>query len=293
MCWLDFGMDTLWPRLNNEILTVAGIVGILFVILLHLFFVRKNGRTNKKLAHTIKQLEQTNQLKDRFFSIISHDLKGPFNGILGLSNYLQEEFEGLSETEKKELIIDINIASKSAFNLLQNLLNWARTQTGTIVFHPTSINTKQIVDFSLETVMNYARHKQIEIKLNIEPELTFISDENMVSTILRNLVENSVKFSPRNSTIEIEAKKLFNQIIFSVKDQGIGFTEEEINKLFRIEIHFHKKGTEQEPGTGLGLLLCNDLTQRLDGKLWVTSKHGEGSTFFFALPLKNEKITPL
>jgi len=287
MCWLE--VSILIVKLGIDVFTITGIMGISLLIVLHLFFIWKNVKTNRKLARTIDQLEQTNRLKDKFFSIISHDLKGPFNGILGLSNYLLEEYERLSEPEKREMISDINLASKNAFNLLQNLLNWARTQTGNMVFHPTTILTREIVEFSMETVLNLARKKQIEIRMDLDKEFAFVSDENMVSAILRNLIENAVKFSPRNSVIEITVNKIMNQVIFSVKDQGIGLTDEEIGKLFRLDISFQKKGTESEPGTGLGLILCNDLAQRMGGKLWVSSKVGKGSTFFLSLPLKLEE----
>ncbi len=284
MCRLEFILLLFGLRPQEEILTMVGILGISILLCLHLIFFWKNIKTNRKLAHTIEQLEQTNQLKDRFFSIISHDLKGPFNGILGLSNYLLEDYGKLSEPEKKELVSDINLASKNAFNLLQNLLNWARAQTGNMVFHPSTIHSRQIIDFSLETVLNQAHKKQIEIRMDVKPELTFVADENMVSTILRNLVENAIKFSPRNSLIEIATQETTDQVIFSVKDQGIGFTEEEIGQLFRLDVSFQKKGTELEPGTGLGLILCNDLAKRMNGKLWLDSKPGEGSTFYLSLP---------
>lgn len=275
-------LSTVW--LSSKL--ILGVVILIFagVIILHISFILNNRRTNQKLAKTNGQLEETNQLKDKFISIISHDLKGPFNGILGLSNYLQEEYDRLSDTEKYELITDINLASKNAYNLLQNLLNWARSQTGSLTYHPSDQNIKQLIDFSLETVQNLARHKQINIKINTNPSLTCYSDENMISTILRNLLSNSIKFSPRYSEITIDAKYHLDHVIISVKDQGIGFTEEETGKLFKLDSHFQKKGTEHETGTGIGLLLCNELVQLCHGELWVNSKPGQGSTFFLSIP---------
>lgn len=281
-------------RADTGMCFTLAIVLVLFLALLffHIKTFRKNRRKSLKLAQSIEELTRANNLKNQFFSIISHDLKEPFNGILGLSNYLHDEYHQISDDEKKEIVSDINLAAKSAFNLLHNLLNWARTQTGTMINHPVTLNARQIIDFALETVFNMAKHKEIELKIDADPKLQIYADENMILTILRNLISNAIKFSPRRSEVLIRARRHNDQTIFSVQDQGIGLSANEIDLLFRVDIHFQKKGTEKESGTGLGLILCHELALLCKGKLWVVSQPNEGSTFFLSVPSKYNSTNP-
>lgn len=276
---------------NNAILIITIFIilsimtGMIYMIINRLNIIRDKLIIQKSEENLIK----LNESKDKFFSIVAHDLKNPFNGIMGLSDYLITDYENIDDQERKEIIDDINIASKNAFNLLQNLLEWTRTQSGLIKNNPIVIEPQRIVAFSLETVTNLAKTKEIEIKEEYLTEHLGFADENLVATIIRNLATNAIKFSPRNSTIEIIVNHYKDELTFAVKDVGIGLTSNEIDQLFRIDVNFHKRGTEKETGTGLGLKLCKEFVEYCNGRIWVVSEPGKGSTFFFTIPSYTEK----
>lgn len=269
----------------NVIIIILGIFGIAYLINNQ----AKILRQKQHIQNSEARFKEMNKSKDKFFSIIAHDLKNPFNGIMGMSGYLSLEFEHIDNEEKKEIINDINISSKNAYNLLQNLLEWTRAQSGVIKNSPIEIIPKQIIDLSLETVTNLAKHKDITITQEINTDKTGFADENLVSTVIRNLCTNAIKFSPRNSEVTILVKEYQNELVFCVQDKGTGLKSEEIDQLFRIDVNFHKRGTEQETGTGLGLKLCKEFVQYCKGRIWVVSDYGNGSSFYFTIPIYNSK----
>lgn len=286
---VHWNYDTMYKKakeLNNAIFIIN--IFIILTIMMGFTFTILNRfkivKEKKEIQQSEAKLKEINQSKDRFFSIVAHDLKNPFNGIMGLSGYLMHDYDMVDDNERKEIISDINIASKNAFNLLQNLLEWTRAQTGTINNNPVMIDPKQIVALSLETVSNLAKNKEIEI---IEDYLTNekgYADENMITTVIRNLTTNAIKFSPRGKKIEITANTYENELYFQVKDYGIGISHNEIDQLFRIDVNFHKRGTEKETGTGLGLKLCKEFVENCGGKIWCVSEPGKGSSFYFTIP---------
>ncbi|MFA9389939.1 MAG: sensor histidine kinase [Prolixibacteraceae bacterium] len=271
----------------NIIIILLAMFGIAYLVINRINILKQKVSIKK----SEEKLIALNASKDKFFSIIAHDLKNPFNGIMGMSGYLNAEFDHVDDAEKKEIINDINISSKNAFNLLQNLLEWTRAQSGSIKNVPVVIYPKQIIDFSLETVANLAKNKDIEIKQIIQTSHNGFADENLVSTVIRNLATNAIKFSPRNSIIEITVSDYEKEMVFCVKDQGIGLSSEEIDKLFHIDINFHKRGTEKETGSGLGLKLCKEFVNYCNGRIWVISEPGKGSSFYFTIPLNQENET--
>jgi signal transduction histidine kinase len=284
---------TLVKRLNRA----AFIINILIILLagggiLYLVNNRiKMIKQRNKMQINEADLKAINESKDKFFSIIAHDLKNPFNGIIGMSGYLASEYDQVDDEEKKEIINDINLSSKNAFNLLQNLLEWTRTQSGAIKNRPVAIDPRHLVELSLETVSTQAKNKDIEIlQTYLTLDLGF-ADDNLISTVIRNLCTNAIKFSPRNSTIEIVVKTYEKDLVFCVKDEGIGMSDEEIDQLFRIDLNFHKRGTEKETGSGLGLKLCKEFVHYCNGRLWVVSEPGNGSSFFFTIPLLSSDKT--
>ena len=274
-------------ELNNAILIINLIIIILAMIgFSYLVINRLNILEQKRnIQASENNLKELNQSKDKFFTIVAHDLKNPFNGIMGLSGYLYNEFENVEDEEKREIINDINIASKNAFNLLQNLLEWTRAQSGLIRNVPVIIEPKNIISLSLETVTNLAKNKDIIIKETYLTEAKGYADENLVSTVIRNLTTNAIKFSPRNSTVEIIVNYHNNELYFCVKDKGIGLSDKDIDKLFRIDVNFHKRGTEKETGSGFGLKLCKEFIEYCGGRIWVVSEFGKGSSFFFTIPI--------
>jgi signal transduction histidine kinase len=275
---------------NNQIFLINLIIIILIMIgITYLFINRVSLLKEKKfIAESEMKLKEINKTKDRFFSIIAHDLKNPFNGIMGMTGYLNESYEAINDNERKEIINDLNLASKNAFNLLQNLLEWTRTQSGTIKNIPVKIDPATIIEIALETVGNLAKNKEIEIKHAFETTKFGYADENLVATVLRNLFTNAVKFSPRKSEIEVNVKDFEHELVFCVKDAGIGLRHDEIDQLFRIDLNFHKKGTEDETGTGLGLKICKEFVEYCRGRIWVVSEPKKGSCFYFTIPLYPE-----
>jgi len=240
-------------------------------------------RTQKIVDYT-KDLENTNKTKDKFFSIIAHDLKNPFNSIIGYSDILKTEYKELSE---EEIISDINIlytTSKNGYVLLDNLLQWAQSQTNQIKYNPQKIQLYTITQECIEGVDNLSRFKDIEIINNIPRNLEFTADENLIKTILRNLLSNAIKYTSRKGIVIAKAEIAENKVEISVKDSGIGISEREKKELFLIEKMHSRLGTNNERGSGLGLILCKEFVEKHGGTISVVSEEGFGSEFKFTIP---------
>jgi signal transduction histidine kinase len=241
------------------------------------------NQLNLKLKISENDLEELNARKDKFFSIIAHDLKSPFTGLLGLTEMIIEECETFTKKEMKEIIIDVNGSAKKIFTLLQNLLNWSMLQTGRMDFTPENIDLSEVCDQVTGLLINNSRMKEINLVNEVNKSILAYADKNMVYTVLRNLISNSLKFTHNNGNVILSAKETNKMIEVTVSDDGIGMNKEDINKLFKIDIHHSTKGTENESGTGLGLILCSELVERNGGKIWVTSEFGKGSKFNFSI----------
>ena len=235
-----------------------------------------------------QQLRELNATKDKFFSIIAHDLKNPFNLLLGLSELLKDSLEENGTTKQHQYIDKIYKSTKDTSKLLENLLIWARTQKGIIDFSPTEENIHSLVDKEVKLLNQLAEKKSISLINKIPDGLTVSVDKNMFSTIIRNLISNGIKYTHHGGTIEINSQsvKENNQhfIDVSVKDNGIGIPSEIQDKLFSISENISTEGTENETGTGLGLILCKEFVQKHSGKIWVESEVGKGSKFTFTIP---------
>jgi PAS domain S-box-containing protein len=231
-----------------------------------------------------EKLRQANAMKDKFFSIIAHDLKNPFNAILGYSSLLNEAYGDFSEAQRREFIRHICDASESTFKLLQNLLDWSRTQTGSIECLPKKIDLQPIAVETTSVLKTSAWNKGIGITVEI-PENTFgYADENMIKTILRNLLSNAIKFSSPGGKVSITATSSKDEIVVCVKDSGIGIGKKDLKRLFRIDEPFKSSGTSGEGGSGLGLILCKEFIGMNQGKIWAESTEGTGSNFYFSIP---------
>lgn len=257
--------------------TVGGLVGSIVDV-----------TESKQYEHTLKESEQKmrelNATKDKFFSLIAHDLKTPFNAIMGFSNLLYESYDSFDEEEKKEFIKNISEASDSTFKLLQNLLQWSRAQTGTIEMKPDLIDLSVIVNENLAVLKTHADNKRIKLQSHIDFGTTAYADANMITTVLRNFISNAIKFTYENGHIQVLAEKKKHELVVTVRDDGIGIDKENIDKVFRIDKQFKKEGTASEQGTGLGLILCKEFIECNNGKIWVESDSGKGSDFKFSLP---------
>ena len=240
-----------------------------------------------KLRNKINiQLFELNKTKDKFFSIISHDLKSPIRSIKSLTDLLLKKFNKFNEAKKLNIMHKINDSSALLYDLLENLLNWSRSQRQTIHFNPKKIDVNIVIENTIKLLKSSAFEKKIEVinKVNVK-SIAYI-DENMISTVFRNLINNAIKFTKRNGKIEISHKIKNKFLIFKIKDNGIGIPKENIKKLFKIDKYITTKGTEGEPGTGLGLVLCKDFIKRNNGTIWIESEVVKGTTFYFSLPKK-------
>jgi len=245
--------------------------------------------TERKLAETEittknEELIQAHAEKDKFFSIIAHDLRSPFNSFLGLTQIMAEEWSTLTAKQVQEIASSMKNSATSLHRLLENLLEWSRIQQGLIPYNPNTVQLLPLISESISTAMEPARNKGVSITYNIPDNLTIYADKHILQTVIRNLVSNAVKFTPRGGTINLTAKTTNDNCVeISVEDSGIGMSREMIDNLFRLDVQTRRKGTEDEPSTGLGLMLCKEFIKKHDGKLWVESKEGKGSIFHFTI----------
>jgi len=239
---------------------------------------------NDELEQQRKKLHELNASKDKFFSIIAHDLRNPIAGFLNLTEILSENFSSFSEKESKEFIDLMNHASKQLYNLLENLLQWSRSQTGSIPYEPKPIVLKTIAENTIDLLMMNIENKKIKIHIKIDDQCKVYADENMITTVIRNLITNAIKFSNINGLITLRADCVGDSVEISIIDNGVGMKKEDQDKLFQIDKHHTTQGTSNETGSGLGLILCKEFVERNGGNIWVESDLNKGSTFKFTLP---------
>ncbi|MCX6148134.1 MAG: PAS domain-containing sensor histidine kinase [Candidatus Kapabacteria bacterium] len=247
--------------------------------------ITESQNTEEAIKETNLKLEEAIKEKDKFFSIIAHDLKSPFSGFLGLTKLMAESAETLTLNEINEISIAMQNSAKSLYSLLENLLEWSRMQRGMISFTPEKVMLKYLVDQNFEILKNSASQKNIKLVENLPHNYEVIADISMLNTVLRNLISNSIKFTEMGGTIEVGIKEdaqTKSKAIY-IKDNGIGMDDDIKSKLFKIDQNVSRPGTEGESSTGLGLLICKEFIVKHSGKIWVESEEGRGSTFYFTL----------
>ncbi|HSH04541.1 MAG TPA: hybrid sensor histidine kinase/response regulator [Anaerolineae bacterium] len=246
----------------------------------------KIRQVNTYLQEQNQRLADLNASKDKFFSIISHDLRGPFNSLIGLSQLIAKQYETMTSEEIGELAKHIHNTAKASYNLLQNLLTWARLQRGQVTWTPEMVDLQRSSQRIIQLLTSAAHHKQITLNNDVPADTFVYADQEMLHTILRNLVANAIKFTPHDGsvTVAISAEPTPDWLAIHIVDTGVGIAPEDQEKLFKTDIHHTTKGTEQEDGSGLGLIICYEMIQRHRGNIWVDSKIGEGTTFSFTLP---------
>jgi predicted ATPase/signal transduction histidine kinase len=236
-----------------------------------------------------EQLTKLNAEKIKFFSIISHDLRGPFSSFLGLTEIMAKELSSLTMTEIQDIAERMMNSVTSLYSLLENLLQWSQINQGLILFRPEELNLLSVFTDTIALVMESAQNKKIKITFDIQEDVTVFADKNILQTIIRNLVSNAIKFTPRGGKIKLSANTgADNSVEIAVWDSGIGMNQEMIENLFQVGHQTNRTGTENEPSTGLGLLLCKEFVEKHNGNLRVESIEGKGSTFYFNLPYKAE-----
>ncbi len=243
--------------------------------------------THIQLKKQAEELELQNATKDKFFSIISHDLKNPIASIIGFSELLKENYNEIERSKVGSFATIINKSSTFTLDLLQNLLEWSRIQTGSIKSVKTNFNLSDLIKTIVESFEAQVTAKDIEIRINFSSDLNVHADPKMIATIIRNLLANAIKFTPNGNSIIIstEEKIIKNKNVIEtiIKDTGVGISEENRKKLFKIETNYKSLGTNKEKGTGLGLILCKEFITQNNGTIRVESKKNAGSSFIFTL----------
>ena len=245
--------------------------------------VTQRVRREERLRKINEELTVMNATKDKFFNIVAHDLRSPFNALIGLSQILQDNKE-LKPEEFHKIVSTLHSAIKNQYAFLENLLQWARLKIGQIEIHPENVTLGELTDEVLRITSPSAETKQIKITRSTPGKLTLKADKQTVVTILYNLVFNAIKFTTTGGSIELGALPAGTQLTIFVRDSGIGISEERVAKLFRIDSSFSTPGTNKEKGSGLGLILCKDLVEKIGGRIWVESIPGQGSTFYIRIP---------
>jgi signal transduction histidine kinase len=276
-------------QLLKKYFTYISLLSLLIVAIL-LFNYRLKVLSNRKLREKNLQIEkQNNELaeinltKNKFFSIIAHDLKNPLAAFIGLMEVFQLKLPIMTREEQQGLLKQISLLAESTFDLLENLLKWSRSQVGTLEFKPEKNSLNKIVDDAIKVLSWNAQLKEISIENKLVSEISIIADENMIATIIRNLLSNAVKFTNNGGKITIYSSTTENEISIFVKDNGIGISQSDQEKIFKIDSKLRNPGTANEPGTGLGLILCKDFVEKHGGKMFFDSTLDEGSTFGFTL----------
>ncbi|MEI7500035.1 MAG: PAS domain S-box protein [Bacteroidota bacterium] len=251
-------------------------------------------QTEAELNLKNEELLKTIAEKDKFFSIIAHDLRSPISSFLGLSQIMAEELHTLTLDQIQNIAVKMRKSASNLYELLENLLTWSLLQRGITTFEPSSFLLISKISESVQLISESAHPKEISINVEIPEDLEIYADENMFATVIRNLISNAVKFTPKYGKINISAKSSNdNMIQISVNDTGIGMSKILIANLFRLDENTNRKGTDGELSTGLGLLICKDFVERHGGNLWVESEEGKGSTFYFTVSKASSACLPL
>ncbi|PXY00724.1 hypothetical protein DF185_12505 [Marinifilum breve] len=249
-------------------------------------------KKNISLESTLKDLNESNlrlknekKTRDKIFSVIAHDLRSPFNTIIGFSELLMDEFEMIDGDEIREHAGIIHESAQNTLFLLDNLLHWAKSQTGEINFQPEASNLFEIVEMAVINANPAAKYKEIELSHHIPEDISIYADNLMMDTILRNLVTNAIKFTNKKGSIKIEAKANKDWAEIMITDNGVGMDNNTCTNLFSNSVSHSTKGTDNEKGSGLGLKLCQEFIQKHGGRIWAESEIGKGSKFTFTMPI--------
>lgn len=277
-------------KFRNFLFLIIGL-GVIIVLLVLYMYIQKQ-RSNKTLQAANKTvhdqnlaLQELNATKDKFFSIISHDLKGPLNSLTSFSGLLINHTDSLSKEDIQMLAKDLDKSVKNLFALLENLLEWSRSQTGNIEFKPEPFDLATVLEENKALLQTQAQNKKIVLQNTNQSSIPVRAHKHSVNTVIRNLVSNAIKFTPEGGAVTLRAQLGKDQVKVSVTDTGVGMSPEIVSKLFRIDTKHSTKGTADEKGTGLGLILCKEFIEKNGGRIGVESTPGKGSVFFFTLPL--------
>lgn len=275
--------------IRNFLYALVALILIIVVLILYSYIQKQKHNRHLQVAHNRvqhknAQLQRLNATKDKFFSIISHDLRGPLNSLTSFSELLINHMDQLTRSEIQSLARGLDLSVKNLYGLLENLLEWSRSQTGTMHFMPEPFDLSALLEENRSLLSQQAQNKRITL-LSEAPEGVIVrAHKHSVSTVIRNLISNAIKFTPQGGVIKLNIQIESGEAIVSVADTGVGMDQDAIEKIFRIDAKHTTMGTANEKGTGLGLILCKEFVEKNHGKIWVTSEPGKGSIFYFSLP---------
>lgn len=245
-----------------------------------------NSVLEQQVQERTAELEAANASKDKFFSIIAHDLRVPFTGLIGMTQIFAENLEDFTHAEIQEGLHSLQLTSQTVYTLLENLLAWSRLQRGVVEFFPQDIFLEDMVLQTIDLLQANAAQKGITLVSELLDDIQAYADHNMIGTVIRNLMSNAMKFTNQGGTIRVSAAIREDEMVeVAVADTGIGIPEADLGKLFQIDVKYTQPGTAGETGTGLGLILCKELVEKNGGAIWVESREGEGTTFRFTIPM--------
>ncbi|RLD36365.1 MAG: hypothetical protein DRI74_09210, partial [Bacteroidetes bacterium] len=279
-----------FTKTKYNYLKISGFFTFIFLLALSVIFffyqnkVKESKNTSNLISQQNEKLKEANTTKEQFLSIIGHDLKNPFNSVLGLSNLIIDQWKSLDDEERFQISNEINSSSQSIYELLDNLLIWSRTQSSNIIKSPEFFDLNETIKDVFEIFKNQAKFKNINVRLELKGQKNVYADSNMIGTVIRNLLSNALKFTHENGQIVILTQQKDDMVEFSISDNGKGILPDDLKRIFEDKGHKTTKGTANETGSGLGLLLAKDFIQQNNGLIWVESKPGKGSLFTFTLP---------
>ena len=280
---------TTHKNLRNFLISLIVLAFVIVALIYYSYKVKKRAhnelqKANEKVSQQNAQLQDLNATKDKFFSIIGHDLKGPLNSLTSFSRLLIQHTDSLTKEEIQMLAKDFDKSLKNLLTLLENLLEWSRSQTGNIEFKPEVFDISSLLKDNRDLLNSQAINKKISIVEEIqENKVLVVGHKQSINTVVRNLISNAIKFTPGGGLIKLDVHRKGPQVVVSIADTGVGMNPEIIEKLFRIDSKHSTKGTGDEKGTGLGLILCKEFVEKNGGKLWVESEESKGSVFYFTL----------
>ncbi len=263
-------------------LSITLVLGFIIIILI-IFGYFHIKRINRQLNDLNSELKDLNYTKDRFFSIIAHDLRGPFHALLGLSEALSDDIDELSNDEIKEYNKDINTSLKRQYELLNNLLHWSRLQNASFALSLEKVCIFDEINETIQTLELAAANKDLTINNNVDKSICVNADKTMIQLVMRNLLSNSIKFSLKNSTINISSEKIDGRVKITVSDSGVGIPSKDLDKIFKIDVQYSTTGTMEEKGTGLGLTLCKEIIEKHGGGISINSELDKGTDVSFTL----------
>lgn len=276
-------------KVRNILFVILVLSVIILVLILFMYFQKRRSNVlltvkNSTIENQNLQLQELNATKDKFFSIISHDVKGPLNSLSSFAGLLINHVDKLSTDDIQMLARDLDKSLKNLFALLENLLEWSRSQTGNIEFSPTPFDMTQVLSETSALLATQAAVKNIHLTQKNSTPVLVNAHRNSITTVIRNLLSNAIKFTPEGGSVILEMKVEPKKVVISITDTGVGMSKNVLDKIFRIDTKHSTKGTADEKGTGLGLILCKDFVEKNGGTIGVTSEENKGSTFYFSVP---------